>query len=361
MNDSPLFQGFKEQNFTDAECVQDVSNEHFEEVSCELSNSSYFEEHVNVTTTYLGRYMAQGGPRMFNSENVISLDGKGVTVGHLFNKTELKVFFDLGASKSYMSKGFYEKTEYLHRIPKMKSTCTGIKIGNGPVIPVEFVFPIQVMIQGHLLEIYTIVAALHESIDLVIGMKNMVELEGILNTRTSSFDFLSHSIPIYPQNDLKVKPGAKAYIKIVVPFQRQINSRAIAKFFTCDKIFTFRMRFKHNRTVVEFENRGDKISELFKDRPIGILDLRSIGYYNISYQRLISMAGKKFELFHYAKIPKSCDTIDRYNRMSSELHRRQQNEMCIRSDPYPWLAPDDPCRFQTDNQILYEKIDLSQS
>ena len=31
------------------------------------------------------------------------------------------------------------------------------------------------------------------------------------------------------------------------------------------------------------------------------------------------------------------------------------------TDPYPWLVPDDPCRFQTDNQILYEKIDLSQS
>ena len=38
MNDSPLFKGFKEQNFTDAECVQDVSGEHFEEVSCELGN-----------------------------------------------------------------------------------------------------------------------------------------------------------------------------------------------------------------------------------------------------------------------------------------------------------------------------------
>ena len=61
MNDSPLFQGFKEQSFTDAECVQHVSAEHFEEVSCELSNSLNFEEHVDVTTTYLGRYMAPGG------------------------------------------------------------------------------------------------------------------------------------------------------------------------------------------------------------------------------------------------------------------------------------------------------------
>ena len=257
-----------------------------------------------------------------------------------------------------MSKGFYEKTEYLHRIPKMKSTCTGIKIGNGAVIPVDFVFPVLIMIQWHLFEIYTIVAILHESIDIVIGMKNMVELEGILNTRTSSFDFLSHSVPIYLQNDLKVKPGGKAYIKIVVPFQRQINTRAIVKFFMCDKIFTFRMRFKHNRTVVEFENRGDTICDLFKDKPIGILDLRSIGYYNVSYQRLISMAEEKFQLFHYAKIPRSGKRTEGYIRMSSELHRKREVH---HSDPYSWRAPDDPRRFQTDNQILYEKIDLSQS
>ena len=188
MNDSPLFQNFTEQNFSENECVEDVSDEHFEEVSCELNNLPNFEEHVNVTTTYLGRYMAQGGPRTFNSENVISLDGKGITVGNLFDKTELRVFYDLGASKSFMSKAFYDKTEYLHRIPKMRSTCTGIKIGDGAIIPVEFVFPVQIMIQGHLFEIYTFAATLHESIYLVIGIKNMVKLEGILNTRTSSFD-----------------------------------------------------------------------------------------------------------------------------------------------------------------------------
>ena len=76
-----------------------MSGEQFEEVSWELSNSSNFEEHVDVTTKYLGRYMAKGGPQTFNSENVISLDVKGVTVGHLFNKTDLRVFYDLGASK----------------------------------------------------------------------------------------------------------------------------------------------------------------------------------------------------------------------------------------------------------------------
>ena len=183
--------------------------------------------------------------------------------------------------------------EYLHTIPKMRSTCTGIKIGNGAVIPVQFVFPVQIMIQGHLFEIYTIVAALHECIDLVIGMKNVVELEGIQNMRTSLFDFLLGSIPIYPQNDLKVSPGGKAYFKIVAPFQKLINGQAIAKSVAGDKVFTLRMRFKHNKTVVKFNNKGNKLSELCKDQPIGILDLHSIGYYKVNYQRLIAMAEEK--------------------------------------------------------------------
>ena len=72
--------------------------------NCGAESSSNFEEHIEVTTTYLGRYLAQGGPRTFNSENAISLDGKGITTRHLFDKTEVKVFYDLGASKSYMSK-----------------------------------------------------------------------------------------------------------------------------------------------------------------------------------------------------------------------------------------------------------------
>ena len=53
MNDSPLFRNFKEKQFDETECVEDVSDEHFKEVSCELQTSSNFEEHVNMTTMYL--------------------------------------------------------------------------------------------------------------------------------------------------------------------------------------------------------------------------------------------------------------------------------------------------------------------
>ena len=41
----------------------------------------------------------------------------------------------------------------------------------------------------------------------------MVETEGMLNTRIGEYDFIGRSIPIFPQNDLDVPVGEKAYIK----------------------------------------------------------------------------------------------------------------------------------------------------
>ena len=42
------------------------------------------------------------------------------------------------------------------------------------------------------------------------------------------------------------------------------------------------------------------------------------------------------------------------------LYSEKQSELGGKTDPYPWLA-DDPRRHQTDEEILYEKIDLSNS
>ena len=36
LNDSPLFTNFDKKKFHESECVEDMSDEHFEEVSCEL-------------------------------------------------------------------------------------------------------------------------------------------------------------------------------------------------------------------------------------------------------------------------------------------------------------------------------------
>ena len=55
--------------------------------------------------------------------------------------------------------------------------------------------------------------------------------------------------------------------------------------------------------------------------------------------------------------------IGRYHseRSKEVPENKKQNEIGRRSDPYPWLAEYYPRRHQTDEEILYEKVDLSNS
>ena len=91
-----------------------------------------------------------------------------------------------------------------------------------------------------------------------------------------------------------------------------------------------------------------------ESKAIGILDLRFIGYFKVSYQKLITMAESRqtFKMYHYQQLTKDPkEHLDDYHKMS----RADED------DQNPWLAKDDPRRHQTEAEILYEKIDLKDS
>ena len=80
---------------------------------------------------------------------------------------------------------------------------------------------------------------------------------------------------------------------------------------------------------------------------------------------------KAFKMYHYQQI--KCETkaeVDQYMRITSKYKaerstRKTSKEETIekdkKHDPYPWLTKDNPRRHQSDEEILYEKIDLSDS
>ena len=46
---------------------------------------------------------------------------------------------------------------------------------------VLFVIPVIVDIHGHRFEVFTLVSEIHDNVDLVLGMKNVFELEGVID------------------------------------------------------------------------------------------------------------------------------------------------------------------------------------
>ena len=64
--------------------------------------------------------------------------------------------------------------------------------------------------------------------DLILGVKNIFELEGIINTRICSVKFLNRSLPIFPIAHHKIK-GRMAYVKLGIPFVEKFSGIAIVK------------------------------------------------------------------------------------------------------------------------------------
>ena len=365
LNESPLYA-----SFNDIEKMPlshpDTYLDRFEEVTSLLMTSKQFDDTTDVTTTYLGQFNTTNKSRQFIIENKIPLAGNCTVKGTLLDQTPLSILFDTGATRSYMSKSFYMSHPQLHQVPKFTSTCKGILVGNGQQVSTMFVIPLHFLVQGHYFEIYTLVADLHDGIDLVFGLKNMVETEGIMNAAESCYQFISRSNPIYLTHDIAVKPDQKVYLKFSVPFCEEMSGQAIAQFYEKDATQTIKVRIVKNQGVVLFINKSKEDAIFQKNEAIGVIDLRSLGYYKVQYQDLLRRTKKHFNMFTYYKLKPEApveDCSEQYMR-TKQLDKRTVNSQDgynKKNDPYPHLAPDDPRRGMTDSEILRTRIDLTES
>ena len=169
----------------------------FDNVYAEVVTTSRFDENVDLSTMYLGR-IDMKREEVLKAEESFPISEQGFVKGKLTNGKECQILLDTGASKSYMSKSYYLRCKSLHNLPKFASKTQRIQVGNGQYVGVLFVIPVIVEINKHRLEVFTLVSEIFDNVDMVLGIKNLFELEGVIDTRESSFRFLSRSIPIFP-------------------------------------------------------------------------------------------------------------------------------------------------------------------
>ena len=103
MNTSNLYNKLQEDEQLITEDSSDQWDERFEEVTCTLYYSCKFDDTNDVSTTYLESYMTKDEPRTFPVDNHIPFDGRGMSKAYFSNGTPMKLFFDSGASRSYLS------------------------------------------------------------------------------------------------------------------------------------------------------------------------------------------------------------------------------------------------------------------
>ena len=141
--------------------------------------------------------------------------------------------------------------------------------------------PVIVDIHVHRFEIYTLVSEIHKNVDLVLDIKNVFKLEGVINSGDCCFKFLNRSVPIYPENKIVLKPNEQKLVKVKAPLGDEISGMAIIKILdgSTDNTLLIKLKFMCNKAVLDIVNEG-KDTIIFKpEEMIGIIDLRSLGYY----------------------------------------------------------------------------------
>ena len=143
-------------------------------------------------------------------------------------------------------------------------------------------------IHGHRFEIYTLVSEIHENIDLVLGIKNVFKLEGVINSRDCCFKFLNRPVPIFPEKKIVLKPGEQKLVKVKAPFIDEISGMAIIKILDggTHSTLLIKLKFTCNKDVLDIVNKGKDIMIFKPEEMIGIIDLRSFGYYKIKQGKL---------------------------------------------------------------------------
>ena len=242
----------------------------------------------------------------------------------------------------------------MHVLPKLASKTQRIQLGNGQYVGVLFVIPVIVEICGHRLEVFTLVSEIFDNVDMVLGIKNIFELEGVIDSPESCFRFLSRSIPIFPREQVVVKPGEKKLIPIETPFVEEISGMVIVKIIDKGQRtpMMLKLKFIQNKAMLDITNNMREILIFDRKTMIGILDLRSLGYYKIK-QGILQQNLNIY--YHFEEANKVCEE---FNKMVETV---KQEEKGKQKEKYPWLDDTDERKYMMDKEILDKYIDLRDS
>ena len=153
----------------------------YDGIQSDIVSSSRFDENSDLSTTYLGKIENKENQDELKAEESFPISENGYTLGRLLDCTKCQLLLDTSTSKSFISKSFYMRCKSLHTLLKFAATMQRIQVGNGQCVGVLFIIPVIVEIHRHRFEIFTLVSEIHENVDLVLGLKNVFELEGFIN------------------------------------------------------------------------------------------------------------------------------------------------------------------------------------
>ena len=150
------------------------------------------------------------------------------------------------------------------------------------------------------------------------------------------------------------KAGRKELIPIESPFIEEMSGMAIVKIIDQGQKMPMmlKLKFIRNKAMLDITNNTRETIIFDKKMSIGILDLRTLGYYKIKQGVLQQNLNKYYQ---FEEVDKICAEFNRI------IEEKRQEEMNDSKERYPWLDDADERKHMTDKEILDKYINLKDS
>ena len=226
-------------------------------------------------------------------------------------------------------------------------------MGNGQYVSVLFVIPVTINIHGHRFEIFTLVSKIHDNVDLVMGMKNIFELEGVIDSKDSCFSFLCRSIPFFTITTVEIAPKLQKMVIVEAPFIEELSGMAMVKILDMIEQTTnmIKLKFIRNKAVLKITNNTHETVTFDTTKMMGIVDLRSLCFYKIKQEVLQEHLSRQYH-FKLAD-----DVRHQYNRFVNLMRKEEENS----EGKFPWLEDTDERKYMMDREILDKYVNLVNS
>ena len=152
---------------------------------------------------------------------------------------------------------------------------------------------------------------------------------------------------------VEIASTSQMMVIVEAPFTKELSGMAMVKILDMKEQTTnmIKLKFIQNKVVLKITNKTHKTVTFGRTKMMGILDLRSLGFYKIKQEVLQEHLGR---LYHFKLAD---DVCDQYNRFVNLMRKEEENS----ENKFLWLDDTDERKYMTGREILDKYVNLDNS
>ena len=152
---------------------------------------------------------------------------------------------------------------------------------------------------------------------------------------------------------VEIAPKMQEMVIVEAPFTEELLGMAIAKILNMKEQATnmIKLKFIRNKVILKITNTTHENVTFAWTEMIGVVDLRSLGFYKIKQEVLQEHLGRHYH-FELAD-----DICNEYNRFINLIRKEKENS----EGKYPWLEDTEERKYMMDRDILDKYVNLDNS